>query len=72
MDVLLALALFGLLLGVYFLPSIVAWAQDRSNLAAIAILNLLLGWTFVGWVVALVWALSNPTVVKVVSVTETK
>lgn len=72
MDMLIGLALLGLVLLVYFLPSIVAWDKGHANLAAIVILNLLLGWTFVGWVVALVWAMSKPAVITVVSVPETK
>jgi hypothetical protein len=42
------------ILGVYFLPTIVAARHHNSS--AIFILNLLLGWTFIGWVIALVWA----------------
>ena len=43
----------------YFLPTIIAVAQHRSNVAVIAVVNVLLGWSFVGWVVALVMALSR-------------
>lgn len=46
------------ILGVYFLPTIVAGRHRNSS--AIFILNLLLGWTFVGWVIALVWAFTKP------------
>ena len=67
MDALIGLAMLGLVILVYFLPSIVAWDKGRANLTAIAILNLLLGWTFVGWVVALVWALTKPSVITVVA-----
>ena len=67
MDALIGLAMLGLVILVYFLPSIVAWDKGRANLTAIAILNLLLGWTFVGWVVALVWALTKPAVITVVA-----
>ena len=45
-----------LLLGPYFLPTIIACCRGKKNSAAIFLLNLLLGWTFIGWVVALVWA----------------
>ncbi|HDZ77119.1 MAG TPA: superinfection immunity protein [Candidatus Omnitrophica bacterium] len=41
---------------IYFLPWIVAMANNHRNSAAIALLNVLLGWTFIGWVIALVWA----------------
>jgi hypothetical protein len=43
----------------YFLPTIVAVAAHRTNVAAIAVINVLLGWSFIGWVVALVMALSR-------------
>jgi hypothetical protein len=45
--------------GLYFLPTIIAVAQHRSNVAAVAVINVLLGWSFVGWIVALVMALSR-------------
>jgi len=46
------------LLGIYFLPTIVAGRHHNSS--AIFVLNLLLGWTFIGWVIALVWACTKP------------
>jgi hypothetical protein len=45
-----------LLIGGYFLPTILGW--KKANSGAIFVLNLLLGWTVVGWVAALVWALA--------------
>jgi hypothetical protein len=50
MTVLLIMALL------YFVPSVIAFAANRRNVAGIVLVNLLLGWTFLGWVVALVWA----------------
>jgi hypothetical protein len=46
-------------LGVYFLPTIVAFARNKSNKMAIFLLNFLLGWTLIGWVVSIVWAVTN-------------
>ena len=46
------------ILGIYFLPTIVAGRHHNSG--AIFLLNLLLGWTFIGWVIALVWACTKP------------
>jgi hypothetical protein len=40
----------------YFLPSIIALARSKRDVAAILLLNLFLGWTVIGWVIALVWA----------------
>ena len=44
---------------IYFLPTIVAFQNKRTNITAIFILNLLLGWSFIGWVVALIWAVKK-------------
>jgi hypothetical protein len=49
-----AAALF--LVGMYFLPTIIAMARRQSQVASIAVLNLLLGWTVLGWIAALVWS----------------
>ena len=43
-------------LGLYFIPTIVAYRRDHRNFNPIFLLNLLLGWTFLGWVGALVWS----------------
>ena len=51
-----AVALVG---GLYFLPSICAFARDHSSKAGILILNIFLGWTLLGWVVSLVWAFTD-------------
>lgn len=50
--------IFGALtiIGIYFLPGIVAGKRNHHQAGAIFILNLLLGWTLLGWVFALVWA----------------
>jgi hypothetical protein len=45
----------------YFLPSIIAGARSKRDLASIFVLNLLLGWTAIGWVIALIWALKVDT-----------
>ena len=51
----------GLLLALYFLPSIIAGYRKHRNRGAIKALNLLLGWTVVGWVAALVWSFTADT-----------
>jgi hypothetical protein len=40
----------------YFLPSLIAIARSKRDIAGIVLLNFFLGWTMIGWVVALVWA----------------
>jgi hypothetical protein len=57
MEAIGGLLLLLLVVGIYFLPSIVGYNKKNAN--AICILNLFLGWTFIGWVVALVWATSK-------------
>jgi hypothetical protein len=50
----------------YFMPSIVALARNKRDIAAIVLLNIFLGWTMIGWVIALVWAVKSdvPVVVR--------
>lgn len=57
---------FGFGFVLYFLPSIVALARSKRDLAGIVLLNFFLGWTMIGWVVALVWAVKTdvPVVVR--------
>jgi hypothetical protein len=57
---------FGFGFVMYFLPSIVAIARSKRDIAGIILLNFFLGWTMIGWVVALVWAVKTdlPVVVR--------
>jgi hypothetical protein len=50
----------------YFLPSLIAVARSKRDIAGIVLLNFFLGWTMIGWVVALVWAVKAdmPAVVR--------
>jgi len=52
----LSLLVLVVVVGIYFLPSIMAYQNKKKNRQAISILNFFLGWTIIGWVVALVWA----------------
>jgi small-conductance mechanosensitive channel len=52
----LAMLAIGVLIGTYFLPSVIAFSRGHQHSAPILLLNLFLGWTLVGWVAALVWA----------------
>jgi hypothetical protein len=45
-----------LLIGIYFLPTIVALSRKVRHQGSVAVLNLFLGWTLIGWVVALAMA----------------
>jgi hypothetical protein len=56
---LIGFLLITILLGIYFLPVIIAGKRQHRNFAPIAALTILAGWTFVGWVGAFVWALTD-------------
>ena len=58
MDILFGLFVLALVLGFYFLPSIIASARFRNVRAGwgIVVVNLFFGWTLVGWLAAFVWA----------------
>ena len=42
---------------IYLLPSIIAFARGHRNKQALAKFNLFGGWTIFGWITALVWSL---------------
>ena len=46
-------------LGIYFIPTIIGYKNNKTNKSAIFALNLLLGWCLIGWVISLVWALTK-------------
>ncbi len=58
--------IFLLIVGVYFLPSLIAAIRDKASSLAIFVLNLCLGWTFIGWVISLVWAFSAESDIKII------
>jgi Superinfection immunity protein len=47
------------LIGVYFVPTIVAIGRKHPQIAPIVLINLLLGWTVLGWIGALVWSVAR-------------
>jgi hypothetical protein len=46
-------------LGLYFLPAIIAAVRHTHNATAILLINLFTGWTVVGWFVAILMALCS-------------
>ena len=40
-------------IGLYFLPSIIAIVKKTKNYGSVIVVNLFLGWTIIGWIVAL-------------------
>jgi len=59
LEVLGAVLLAFVLVGVYVLPTLVAARRNMPHVASIAVVNLLLGFTYVGWVVALAMAVAG-------------
>src|SRR5688500_13459247 len=47
------------LIGLYFLPTFVAYSRKQGSAGAIFVLNLFLGWSFIGWIAALIWSLKS-------------
>lgn len=56
-----ALMLTVALLGLYFIPTFVAFSRNVVNRWSVLVINALLGWTFIGWVVALAMAARTAT-----------
>jgi hypothetical protein len=54
-------AVLAIALGVYFLPTLIGWVREVSNVGSVFVVNLFFGGTFVGWVVALAMAARTPT-----------
>jgi hypothetical protein len=48
-----------IVLGLYWLPSIVGCYRRVPNVISIVVMNALLGWTVVGWVIPLTMALKH-------------
>jgi hypothetical protein len=59
-----AILIFIIVIGLYFLPSIVAVARKVTNQGSVAVINFFLGWTLVGWVVALAMACRTSSLVR--------
>lgn len=57
-------ALLIVILVLYFVPTLIAWARHVPNLGSVVVIDVFLGWTLIGWVVALAMAVRTvpPTV----------
>jgi Superinfection immunity protein len=55
--VIATLALIVVVLGLYWLPSIIGYFRRVPSLFTVVVTNALLGWTVVGWLVSLSMAL---------------
>ena len=58
-GVILGFILVVAIIGLYFLPTIIARRRKHKNENSIVALNFFLGWTFIGWVISLSWAFSD-------------
>jgi len=58
--------IFGIivLIGLYFLPTIVAVVRKVANQGSVAVINCFLGWTLVGWAVSLAMACRTSNLVR--------
>lgn len=54
---LLHIIVFAVIIGVSFVPAIVAFARNHAQKWLILLLNLVVGWTGIGWIAALIWAI---------------
>ena len=52
------------LIGLYFLPAMIAYGRDMKNSWSVFFLNLFFGWTAIGWVAALCWAVAGTAELK--------
>lgn len=59
MEVVLAFFLLGILLMIYFAPTVIAFDRRHDNAWPIAVINLFLGWTLLGWAGCLAWSLTR-------------
>jgi Superinfection immunity protein len=55
-QIILGIVVLLVIIGLYFLPLLIAWRRHLDNVIQIALLNFFLGWTGIGWIVALIWA----------------
>ena len=59
-DIALALMVAGVVLFLYFIPTVVAAARNHHNALAIFATNFCFGWLLIGWAAALIWACTAP------------
>lgn len=45
-----------IVIGLYFIPTVVAAVRKVPNVGSVAVINVFLGWSLIGWVVALAMA----------------
>jgi hypothetical protein len=49
-----------LIVGIYLLPTLIAYSREHPQRAGIVVLNIFLGWTLIGWFAVFLWAALAP------------
>jgi Superinfection immunity protein len=49
-------AMWAIVLGLYFMPGMIAHHRGHRQMYPIMLVNVFLGWTILGWIIALVWS----------------
>ena len=52
----LSLVVLVLLIGLYFLPTVLAFIRRVPNVIQVALVNFFFGWSVIGWIIALIMA----------------
>ncbi len=50
-----------LVVAIYMLPTLIAYARDIPQRPTITVVNIVLGWTLIGWTIVFLWALLAET-----------
>lgn len=58
-DIVTGLIVIIILLGIYLLPTIIAFSRGHASKLAIALINIFLGWLLLSWFIALIWSLAD-------------
>lgn len=59
MEIIIPILIFIALVGIYILPTVLAFHRDHHNRTSLMIINLLLGWSGIFWVLSLAWVFWN-------------
>ena len=43
------------LVGYYFMPTVIALVRGKHRAGGVALVNIFLGWTVIGWFLAFIW-----------------
>ncbi len=60
-DNTIEIVLLLLILVIYMLPTVIAYARDIPQRHTITVLDIVAGWTLIGWVILFLWAMMAET-----------